>query len=158
MLGEKLDIQYVNMHDVVEEKITLHGTFIKNKKIKVLNRIKAEDHALVDKTHIKIIIQNLLSNAIKFSYPEGIITIKSQIVDKMIKVSVVDNGKGISEEQINNLFEIQYATTTGTAGEKGNGLGLHLVKLLVEKNNGKIGVASEVGKGSEFYFLLPCKE
>jgi signal transduction histidine kinase len=73
----------------------------------------------------------------------------------MVQVTVKDTGKGMSGEQQSKLFSAQHFTTTGTASEKGNGLGLNLVKGLVEKNGGRIWATSEEGKGSEFCFLLP---
>jgi signal transduction histidine kinase len=72
---------------------------------------------------------------------------------------ISDNGIGISRENHAKLWDIaQKYTTAGTAGEKGNGLGLTLCKELVEKHGGKIWVESELGKGSDFKFTIPLFE
>jgi signal transduction histidine kinase len=71
-------------------------------------------------------------------------------------VTVTDTGVGMSEEVVKKLFRLDTKLTTkGTANEKGTGLGLILCKEFIEKNGGRMGVESEVGKGSRFYFSLP---
>ena len=75
-----------------------------------------------------------------------------------VEITVADNGVGMNEETLNKLFRIDTTMTTtgtGTANEKGSGLGLILCKEFVEKHGGKIRVESEVGIGSKFVFTLP---
>ena len=76
----------------------------------------------------------------------------------MLKISIIDNGLGIEEENITKMFDISESISThGTAGEKGTGIGLPLSKEFVEKNKGQIGVVSKSGKGSTFWFVLPIQ-
>jgi signal transduction histidine kinase len=105
---------------------------------------------------LKIVLRNLVSNAIKFTNPGGHIDIRTEQTTSTLTVIVSDNGVGIASEKANKLFEISHrTTTTGTANEKGTGLGLLLCKEFVERHSGKIWVESETGKGSDFKFTLP---
>ena len=77
--------------------------------------------------------------------------------EKEIEISVVDNGIGMNEGELQKLFDIaQKSSKEGTFKEKDTGLGLFICKELIEKSNGKIKVESEVGKGSRFSFTLPA--
>ena len=106
---------------------------------------------------LKTILRNLVSNAVKFTNSGGFIKVTALKETGNVKISVSDNGVGIQATRIPQLFEIsQILTTTGTASEKGSGLGLILCKELVEKHGGKIWVESEYGKGSNFIFTLPA--
>jgi len=105
---------------------------------------------------LKAILRNLVSNAIKFTNNDGAINIKAEQTHSNITISVSDNGIGIPNDNLIKLFDIsQIQTTTGTAKEKGTGLGLVLCKQFVEKHGGNIWVVSEYGKGSEFKFTMP---
>ena len=113
-------------------------------------------NAIVDKECLKTVVRNLLNNAIKFTNRFGNIIVSSVELESHIQISIKDNGVGIMEEVIPKLFSISQKTSTiGTESEKGTGLGLILCKDLVEKNNGKIWVKSQFGKGSEFSFTIP---
>jgi K+-sensing histidine kinase KdpD len=110
-----------------------------------------------DKLRISQIVLNLLSNAIKFTPEGGLIILSAREEEKNLIVEVEDNGRGIPEEEIQNLFR-PYYRLRGHENIRGVGLGLTLVKRLVELHGGKVGVESELGKGSKFSFSLPTKE
>ncbi len=104
-------------------------------------------------------IRNLISNAIKFTPESGSVTLSAQVARQQVKVSITDTGVGMSPEVVSKLFRIDTKhSTKGTADEKGTGLGLILCKEFIEKNGGRIGVESEPGKGSVFFFTLPLPE
>ncbi len=104
-----------------------------------------------------IVIQNLVSNALKFTPESGNIKVSLNVENDFFEVSVSDTGVGINEEDQKKLFRLdEHFSTYGTNNEKGSGLGLLLCKEFVEKNNGKVWVKSEQGRGSVFTFSLPC--
>ena len=153
----KFDPQRLEIKDVVDNCVSvLTGSVIrKNIQIKVIG----ENGIFVtaDERLISQAITNLLSNAVKFT-PSGkkiTITIEN-FKESMIELVIADEGVGIEEKYHNKLFRIDAKfTKIGTAGEKGSGFGLPLVKEIIEKHNGDIWFYSEYNKGSEFHFTLP---
>ena len=117
----------------------------------------AEEHYVkADQNMITAVIRNLVVNGIKFTHPGGQIVINAERKDKEIIVSVADSGIGIVEAKKNLIFRADSSkSTTGTANEKGTGLGLLLCKEYVERHGGKIWLESESGKGTTFFFTLP---
>lgn len=113
----------------------------------------------IDKNMIDTALRNILTNSIKFTYPGGKIIITVSAEDSVYKISVIDNGIGIEEENIDKLFRLDSKYSSyGTNQEKGSGLGLIITKEFIERNNGTIWANSEFGKGSEFIFTLPKAE
>lgn len=109
-----------------------------------------------DANLFKIVLRNLLSNAIKFTNKNGEIHISITGNAKETKVSIQDNGIGISKELQSQLFSLnRVQSSEGTAHEKGTGMGLLLCKEFIHKHNGKLYVISEEGVGSTFTFTIP---
>jgi signal transduction histidine kinase/HAMP domain-containing protein len=112
-----------------------------------------------DTEKVALILSNLMSNAIKFTAEGGRIEIKARDVAKGIIISVADNGVGITPEDQKRIFERFYQVRPDhLAGHGGMGIGLTIVKHLVELHEGELWVESEAGKGSTFSFLLPKKQ
>ncbi|MDO8661630.1 MAG: ATP-binding protein [Candidatus Omnitrophota bacterium] len=112
---------------------------------------------LADCTQIERVLINLIGNAMKFTPPEGKITIRSLKTDKMVQVDVIDTGCGIPEEAHQAIFDEFYRVDNTINQEvKGTGLGLALVKHIIEAHSGKIWVTSAPGAGSTFSFALPA--
>lgn len=107
------------------------------------------------KGYVKHILYNILSNAIKYS-PQGGSIFISIIVQDSIRISIEDQGPGITSENLERIFERFFRGTTDESsnGYKSSGLGLAIVKLLVTRLEGEIKVRSELGKGSEFVVTL----
>jgi signal transduction histidine kinase len=107
----------------------------------------------------KQIMYNLLSNAIKFTPEEGNITINAWSMNKRLYVNVKDTGTGISKDHLDEVFKpfIQVGDFT-TKEQEGTGLGLALVKKLVELHGGEIWVESEINEGSTFTFTIPANK
>jgi signal transduction histidine kinase len=109
----------------------------------------------VDKDKIEKIILNLLSNSIKFTENGGSITLSVISENEELKVCVKDTGVGIPEDKIDLIFEsFEQVDRTLSRGAEGSGIGLSLVKKLIDAHNAKIIVKSEVDKGSEFTVIL----
>jgi signal transduction histidine kinase len=105
---------------------------------------------------LKRAIDNLCINAIKFTKPQGMIIVKTMIENEHAILAIKDTGIGIEPAMIKNLFE-KYTTAgrEGTAGEVSTGLGLYIVKHIINTHKGTIEVDSMVGKGTEFTIKIP---
>ncbi len=145
-----------SLSKVVENANNLLKNNAIQKGITIVNEIDRTTRVFADAFMIQSVIQNLISNAIKFSNPENEIKIKSEYENDFIKVSIADAGIGINEDMVKQLFKVDVnVSTKGTKGEKGTGLGLLICKEMIEKNDGRIWVESELGVGSIFYFTIP---
>jgi PAS domain S-box-containing protein len=108
-----------------------------------------------DRDRVDQIFQNLLLNAIKYA-PTGDIVVTIDALDQSwARVSVADTGPGINPEDQPRLFERFYRAETTAGGAKGFGIGLYVVRMLVEEHGGRIWVESQPGEGSRFIFTLP---
>ena len=141
-----------------EESIEMIQEFAKSKGIDITCEILDDTMVFSDSNMLQTIIRNLISNAVKFTPKGGKVNLSAKATDeKTIEISIKDSGIGMNQTLINNLFRLDIKTNrTGTEGEPSSGLGLLLCKEFIEKHGGEIWVASEVGKGSEFYFTLPA--
>ncbi len=146
----------ISLHEIIDYQISLLNNVAENKNIKLKNEIPPDLHTIADRETLCTVFRNLISNAIKFTPAGGTVTIKSKIENETVKISVEDNGVGISKENIDTIFNLGTNTSTlGTHNEKGSGLGLILCKDFVELNNGKIYVESTVNVGTTFTIELP---
>ncbi len=111
-----------------------------------------------DRDMVSTIVRNLVFNAIKFSQHGKIIRVDFTCENDQTVLRVIDQGVGMDAEQLRKLFVIdEHISNVGTDGELGSGLGLILCQEFASKNNARIEVESELGKGSVFSFILPCK-
>jgi two-component system, sensor histidine kinase and response regulator len=146
----------LHISEVIDEASLSCFGLMKKKKIIIDKQFKSEDVCFCDRNTLKTILRNLISNAIKYSKENGKITITGESSNSEFLISVIDEGIGMNEETLNLLFhDEEIISKSGTSGEKGTGFGLKLCKQFVEMNKGIIGVKSEPGKGSNFFFTLP---
>lgn len=151
--------QIINLNNLTDEVVYELDDKFEQKKIRLFRKIPADIQAYADFNMARTVLRNLLTNAIKFSFPDSAITISCSGNGNTIKLSVTDNGIGMSKDEASRLFRIEEKVQrTGTMNEKGTGLGLILSKEFVEKNKGNIWAESEPGKGSCFTFTLPATE
>jgi len=110
-----------------------------------------------DERRIKQVFNNLLTNAIRYTDPRGHIAVEIEDEFQQVRVSIEDNGLGISKKDQKRIFDKFFAGGGGTlTRESGRmGLGLAIAKGIVEAHQGRIWVESELGKGSTFFFTLP---
>ena len=147
--------QEINLSDLINKTFNLLSMNAQKKNINLVNEIRIDKKVVADYDMLTAIIRNLVSNAIKFSYSDSFIRISSKTFKDYFEISVMDNGVGISQENINKLFRVDmYHSTAGTSEEQGSGLGLILCQEFVEKHQGNIWVESELKKGSTFKFTI----
>ncbi len=140
----------------VIERFRLHSTG-RNLTINVF--IPDHQSVFADREMIGIVLENLFSNAVHFTSANGTINCFSGKKDGLVMMGVKDSGMGISEENINKLFNAREdSQSIGKSSRKGAGVGLILCKDLVERNGGRMYVESTVGQGSTFYFTLPERQ
>jgi signal transduction histidine kinase len=141
---------------ILKENRELLSPLAQKKNITIQNEDGAKLPVYAHRHSINTVVRNLISNAIKFTPTGGKIVVTTELEGKLLKVVVTDTGVGMSKEAIKSLFKLgTKQSTLGTLQEKGTGLGLILCKDFVEKNGGTIGVESEEGKGSKFFFTVP---
>lgn len=155
----KLDFKNYDVVKIIEDISLSVVDYTNTKGIELIFDTEVEEKYIAcDAEKLERIMLNLLSNAIKFTNPGG--TIKIDIYDKesKIEICVKDTGIGIPKNMINVIFEI-FGQVDSSLRRKveGSGIGLSLVKSLVELHNGKVFVNSELGVGSEFIIELPVK-
>jgi signal transduction histidine kinase len=107
-----------------------------------------------DPVLIRQAMENLINNAIKYSDKGGKITVRAYVEGPKFHFSVADTGIGIASEHLPFVFE-PFFRVNASAPEKGSGLGLSLVKTVIERHHGEVWVKSQSGKGSQFGFWLP---
>jgi signal transduction histidine kinase len=151
-----MKMELVNPRVIIMESFALHERMANQKKIKI--RIQSIDGILckADKNALRFIIRNLLSNAIKFSYPKSVISFEITEDTDNCKIAVIDQGKGMDDLVIENLFTYQREKTElGTNKEIGNGIGLYISYEYIQKMGGNILVESKLGEGSRFTLVIP---
>ena len=162
----RIDIGYYNLQpsnyniEKVIEDITLSiAEYVKHKKINMIFNTDVEEITLAcDPDKIERVILNLLSNAIKYTDDNGDIYVSLNKVNEDVVVSVKDSGVGIPNDKLELIFDrFGQANDILSRRCEGSGIGLSIVKSIVEMHGGKIEVFSEIGKGSEFVFNIPIK-
>ncbi len=147
----------LDLGEIVDDTVLFmehHLTRFKNVGV-IVEREKKPVHVEADKIHIQQTLVNIINNAAQAMPGGGTIRIKSGIETGQGHISVSDEGEGISEEILNKIFEPFF--TTKPRGE-GTGLGLSISKKLIEANNGKIEIATKIGRGTTFKLLFPLAD
>ncbi|MES2268589.1 MAG: ATP-binding protein [Bacteroidota bacterium] len=111
-----------------------------------------------DRSKIEQVIVNLVNNAVKYAPLSRKIVVEIKKRERSVKISVQDFGEGIAHDKIPHLFERYYRVDSTGLQYSGLGLGLYICAEIVERHGGKIGVNSDAGKGSTFWFTVPVQE
>jgi len=146
-----------NLKHMLEDALDLLSLILKEKQIEFSFNVPQEaQFVFVDYGQIKRVFINLINNAIKFTPPQGKITVTCHNTGSEVQIDVNDTGCGIPEQAIEKIFEEFYRVDNPINQQvKGTGLGLALVKNIIEAHQGKIWVRSKLGAGSTFSFTLP---
>ncbi len=146
----KLEDVYDDLNEFFEQERHRYGITID------FNSLVKEE-IVVDPDILRTVLMNLISNAIKYTTENGVIHVEASRLNDVIQIKVRDNGTGMSNEVVGNLFnqDEQLVSTPGLRNEQGTGLGLSICAELVRIHNGKIHVESELGAGSLFEIEIP---
>jgi len=153
----KLDYlpEITDLYNLIENVILIYNNMLKSKNLTIISTVQPKTYCYVDRFMISSVLRNLISNAMKFSYTNSTIEIYVEDIDPYLKVYVKDHGIGIPPENIETLFQGENSEIMSTGKTREAGLGLQISQNFIQKHNCIIGVESEVGKGSTFFFTIP---
>ena len=160
---EEVHPEPINLAALIPSLLPGLNVLSKDKNITIATNLKEENLQIEsDKEMISEVIINLVDNSIKYGLENNTITISAYrdggIDEGLVRINIADQGPGIPPDSIDKLFnKFSQLEPSLSRSQEGTGLGLYICKLIVEKLGGRIGVDSEVGKGSTFYFTLPAE-
>ncbi len=142
-----------NTKYIITQTLHLLKETAENKNIQLSDKTPGEIFIFADPSHIEFVVRNLVANAVKYTHTGGVVEIEADIghPDGFTTLVIKDNGVGIAKSLQDKIFEPGNESMQGTDSEKGNSIGLMLCKEFVERNEGKIWVESELGKGTNFF-------
>ncbi|MBN1309983.1 MAG: HAMP domain-containing histidine kinase [Anaerolineae bacterium] len=151
----ELHMEQFSLSQFLGDAVHRHANLAISKNMQVHLSEVPDSAICADPLRLRQVIDNLLSNAVKYSQPGSSITVWAEEKKAEWKISVQDEGPGIRPEDKERLFKyFGRLSTRPTGGEKSTGLGLAISRRIVEAHNGQIGVESEPGKGSTFWFTV----
>jgi signal transduction histidine kinase/DNA-binding response OmpR family regulator len=155
--GLVLDRRDCDLCEIVRDALAIVAPQAEQKRIRLVDHVgEVQLGAHCDPTRVSQILGNLLGNALKFTPEAGTITVTGKLIPSQgkVQICVSDSGPGISDADRAHLFERHWQARSQHRG--GVGLGLSIVKALVEAHGGEVAVLSEIGRGSTFSFTLPA--
>ena len=152
-----LNLENLNIVEVVEDIVLASVDYSACKGIDLIFDTEEEEIiTAIDKDKIERVILNLLSNSIKFTDKDGVIYVYIKRVDESVSISVQDNGIGIPQDKLEEIFNRFYQVSDPLKKhEEGSGIGLCIVEEIIKLHNGKIHVTSKVNEGTSFEIILP---
>ncbi|MCG2712748.1 MAG: ATP-binding protein, partial [Candidatus Omnitrophica bacterium] len=150
-------LKEIESEELIKELIAIHDYKIKQKNVQIIIR-DGLPKVLYNREWLATVFIALISNAIKFNEKKNpIIEIGCKLKGDFYEFYLKDNGPGIDKQYFDNIFMI-FKTLSKKEEYSGTGIGLTIVKKIVELNNGKVWLESELGQGSIFYFTIPIKQ
>jgi len=152
----KFVIENIVINQVIDTAIASFITKAKRKNIQLIFERQADVQVKGDTKAIERVLNNLIDNAFKYSPESSLIEVKARKSGNFMRISVLDSGEGVAEEEQKFVFKRFYRTAKARANTKqGSGLGLAIVRNLVNNLQGEVGVESRKEGGSEFWFTVP---
>ncbi|MFQ5576392.1 MAG: sensor histidine kinase, partial [Anaerolineae bacterium] len=153
----QLTLSPVNLDQIVTHAVADISLLAYNKNITLTTNLSANIPTIMsDQQKIELVVMNLLTNAVKFTPPGGQVCVEGGLRGDTLEVSVSDTGPGIAKKEYSKIFERFYQVENSLNREHdGIGLGLSIVKGMLQRCGGEIWVESELNKGSKFTFTLP---
>ena len=154
-----LKLQPTDLAELVDSNVTLNRRLAREKDIDLSLDLEDVPTVLVDLAKIEQVLNNLISNAIKYSPSGTVVGVRLSRQGDQVRLSVRDRGQGIPSEEMDKLFKpFSRTSVKTTGGESSTGLGLVIVKKIVDGHGGEIDVESQVGEGTTFHVRLPLQE
>ena len=150
---QKLNLENINLSELIEMTVETQTLSAKSKNIKIITKIMPEIYASIDEMMIMRVFTNLISNAISYGKQNGTVTVELFLQENRIVSKISDDGIGISEDKLDKIWLRFYQVDPSKNGDN-SGLGLSMVKKIVELHKGEIFVESELGKGTTFTIIL----
>lgn len=157
------DIEYrpanTDLAKILADDIALVSPSAEAKGVKLFSEINIRNYAFVDSRMVSTAVRNVLSNSVKFTLPGKNVYLNAWQDGKEIIVKINDEGVGMSAEKLAELQKSgRHASTDGTSGEKGTGLGVNIVRDYVLQNNGRMEISSKEGEGTTTLIILPAAD
>lgn len=152
-----LQLEISAMSDLIQTAVSGHRIVAEKKGLRIVAELSPEPSLVfMDKGRINQVLDNLIANAMKFSPDGGVIVVGMEEMDDEIRVTISDQGVGMPKEKQNRIFD-RFYQIDGSSRRRfgGTGIGLAIVKRIIDAHHGKIWVESELEMGSSFYFTLP---
>lgn len=154
MEGPSVNLVVVNLMTTLQATIEMESIHALKKNISLNYHIPPALEVIADVNMLQLVVRNLISNALKFTSNGGWVTVNAEVISDECKISISDNGKGITPDKQEKIFSIKSDPEFGTNNERGIGLGLVLCKEFIERQGGRIGFESNPGLGSHFFIFI----
>lgn len=153
----------IPLDQIIHSALDVLESQIEEKKIALVNSVPPDLRVLADPDQLRRVVANLAQNAVKFTQSGGEIQISAEVIDKMVTVSICDNGPGIPPQDRTRVFERFYQVDSPRTGSprhngRGTGLGLAIAKHIVEAHGGKIWAEGNIPTGTNILFSVPLSE
>lgn len=148
-----LNFTEINLQELVQS-VYEDLMYIREKPVEFITNFKGQKLIITDKSRIHSVLKNILSNAFKYLRQDvhGLVTLTTELKQNTLYITVKDNGEGIEKKHIDKVFDMFYRASSRA---NGTGLGLYLCREIINKLNGTISIASEIGKGTTVKIALP---
>ncbi len=148
----------VDVRELIKTSFSIYKTTAAIKHVRLINNITESIFVNVDENMIHSVLRNVISNSIKFTEQNGWVESSAEIIDNRVEISIADNGIGMSPETVERISTHtgHQFSAAGTSHEQGTGLGIMLVKEFLIKNDGKLKIDSNLGKGTKITIILPA--
>lgn len=156
----KLSLQNCELVTLVQQVVATQQQVANPSRIELEVPPQARVPVTVDPDRIEQVLTNYLTNALKYSPTDGTIWVRLDVEGAMVRVSVRDQGPGLTEDQQQHIWERFYQAESATArsGDRGLGLGLYIARTIIAHHQGQVGVQSHPGQGATFWFTLPLAD